>query len=95
MEDRKACPFCGKDKGFLDIEQWTVYGNQNHEEYAVACMNCGAQGPNEISREQAVKSWNMRRTQSLYESPAVTYEAKLEVRAGTPLGLPDPLTLGE
>jgi hypothetical protein len=31
-----------------------------------------------------------------YEPPAVVYEAKLEVRAGTPLGLlPDPLNLGE
>ena len=26
-----------------------------------------------------------------YEPPAVVYESKLEVRAGTPLGLPDPL----
>lgn len=26
-----------------------------------------------------------------YEQPAVVYEADLEVRAGTPLGLPDPL----
>ena len=30
-----------------------------------------------------------------YEPPAVTYEAALEVRAGTPLGLPDPLNLRE
>jgi hypothetical protein len=28
-----------------------------------------------------------------YEPPAVIYEADLEVRAGTPLGLPDPLDL--
>ena len=26
-----------------------------------------------------------------YEPPAVIYEAELEVRAGTPLGIPDPL----
>jgi hypothetical protein len=25
-----------------------------------------------------------------YEAPAIVYEATLEVRAGTPLGLPDP-----
>jgi hypothetical protein len=25
-----------------------------------------------------------------YDSPAVVYEAALEVRAGTPVGLPDP-----
>lgn len=28
-----------------------------------------------------------------YETPAITYEATLEVRAGTPLGIPDPLDL--
>ena len=26
-----------------------------------------------------------------YETPAIVYESDLEVRAGTPLGLPDPL----
>jgi hypothetical protein len=30
-----------------------------------------------------------------YEPPAVVYEAALEVRAGSPLGLPDPLKLVE
>jgi len=28
-----------------------------------------------------------------YEPPAVIYEAMLEVRAGSPLGIPDPLDL--
>ncbi len=28
-----------------------------------------------------------------YEPPAVVYESDLEVRAGSPLGLPDPLDL--
>lgn len=28
-----------------------------------------------------------------YEPPAVVYEAKLEVRAGSPMGVPDPLDL--
>ena len=28
-----------------------------------------------------------------YEAPAVIFEATLEVRAGSPLGLPDPLDL--
>jgi hypothetical protein len=27
----------------------------------------------------------------VYEAPAVAYEAELEVRAGSPLGIPDPL----
>lgn len=34
----------------------------------------------------------MNTTQS-YESPAIVYESELEVRAGSPLGLPDPLDL--
>lgn len=29
----------------------------------------------------------------VYEPPAVVYEAKLEVRAGSPFGIPDPLDL--
>jgi hypothetical protein len=28
-----------------------------------------------------------------YEAPAIVYESELEVRAGSPLGLPDPLDL--
>jgi hypothetical protein len=26
-----------------------------------------------------------------YEAPAIIYESELEIRAGSPLGLPDPL----
>jgi hypothetical protein len=28
-----------------------------------------------------------------YEQPAIVYETELEVRAGTPVGIPDPLDL--
>lgn len=28
-----------------------------------------------------------------YEPPAIVYETELEVRAGTPVGIPDPLDL--
>lgn len=37
----------------------------------------------------------MEQTQNLkgYEQPAVVYETDLEVRAGSPVGLPDPLNL--
>jgi hypothetical protein len=34
-------------------------------------------------------------TQKPYEAPAIVYEASLEVRAGSPFGLPDPLSLTE
>jgi hypothetical protein len=33
--------------------------------------------------------------QQPYEAPAVVYEASLEVRAGSPFSLPDPLGLTE
>jgi len=32
-------------------------------------------------------------TRQPYEPPAIVYESQLEVRAGSPLGLPDPLAL--
>jgi hypothetical protein len=38
---------------------------------------------------------NNEKPRAAYESPAVVYEAALEVRAGTPLGLQDPLKLAE
>jgi hypothetical protein len=30
-------------------------------------------------------------SRQIYEAPAVVYEAELEARAGSPLGIPDPL----
>jgi hypothetical protein len=45
-------------------------------------------------KEQNVMERN-EKPQPAYEPPAVVYEAALEVRAGTPVGLPDPLKLGE
>ena len=34
---------------------------------------------------------NNNEPQRAYEPPAVVYESNLEVRAGSPLGIPDPL----
>ncbi len=34
-----------------------------------------------------------RQDYQVYEQPAVIYEADLEVRAGSPLGIPDPFDL--
>ncbi len=55
------------------------------------------------SQESFMNNTNPQRTQerlrtsterpATYEAPAVIYEATLEVRAGSPLGLPDPLDL--
>jgi hypothetical protein len=42
-----------------------------------------------------MESINIEVAQKPYEAPAIAYEASLEVRAGTPLGLPDPLNLSE
>jgi hypothetical protein len=33
----------------------------------------------------------MQAARPAYEAPAVVYEAELEVRAGSPVGMPDPL----
>lgn len=58
--DVKQCPFCGRDmwsyKAFHIVD-----GNEEHDEFFVYCTNCGAQGPNELSRTGATKTWNMRR----------------------------------
>ena len=58
MNDQyRECPFCDKN-GFQEVEEATF---KTHTEYRVACTNCGAHGPNEISVEQAIKMWNLRR----------------------------------
>ena len=38
---------------------------------------------------------NNKKPRAAYEPPAVVYEAALEVRAGSPLGMPDSLKLVE
>ena len=53
------CPFCLNDRPYCD----EVYGlrsgeNGGEDPYAVHCMQCGARGPVEKTREQAIMAWN-------------------------------------
>ena len=61
-QDLKQCPFCASQD--LKVMSWpTTTTADHHLEYAVACMNCGAAGPNDLYPDLARHSWNMRRTQ--------------------------------
>ena len=62
------CPFCGAKRCKH------IYINQgDHLEYAIACENCGAVGPNSLTILSAMDAWNMRRK----EMPA-PYTSKLQ-----------------
>lgn len=59
MEQLKPCPYCGNVNVAIVTR---IVGNRfPHYEYAVACKNCGASGPNDLSESGAVKMWNLRR----------------------------------
>lgn len=85
MEDRKPCPFCGN--GDVSVQEEWSKGRGRHPYYFVLChdINCQTEGPCDLGASGAIAKWNTR-----YTPPAVTYEAPLEVRAGTPVGV-DPL----
>ena len=55
----RPCPFCAHTGTY--IESYRVAAKGSHVEYNLVCQNCGAQGPNDMSRSQAIKMWNMRR----------------------------------
>jgi len=56
MAELKPCPFCGCKKTcmFPDID--SEFGTA----WAVVCDKCGATGPFEDSKEQAIFAWNER-----------------------------------
>lgn len=49
----KSCPFCDSQ----DVR----YSENKPDGYLFWCGNCGALGPNDVSFENAVKMWNLRR----------------------------------
>jgi Lar family restriction alleviation protein len=49
--DVLTCPFCGSDKAKLRSS--TQYSE-------VACVSCGARGPEYREQESAVEAWNTR-----------------------------------
>jgi Lar family restriction alleviation protein len=57
----KPCPFCASTNltGETSIVPGDVQVQQ--ETNRIVCLNCGAQGPNELTKEGALKMWNMRR----------------------------------
>ena len=56
MSEMKNCPFCGY--GGSKFEMMTV---GDHCEHWAMCTNCGATGPNELTKVRAAETWNMRR----------------------------------
>jgi len=74
----RECPFCDKD-GFQEVEEATF---KTHTEYRVACANCGAHGPNEISVEQAIKKWNLRRPFDMLQAQLIGLNQRITAFAG-------------
>ena len=59
IKEFKPCPFCGRI--------WMSLGSYPENRFAVQCL-CGATGPREVSRERAIKTWNLR-DQHLFWNP--------------------------
>ena len=59
----KDCPFCGSSK--IREESWEMVPFERHHLggthwYNVWCDSCMAQGPDEMSQEEAEIAWNRR-----------------------------------
>ena len=52
MIQLKPCPFCGG----TDAYAYCIYA----PDYWVYCPDCGADGPERSSTEQAIEAWNRR-----------------------------------
>lgn len=61
----KPCPFCSGTDCPVDNQEMTPFerlhinGNEGYF-YYVVCQTCYAQGPFELTREDAVNAWNRR-----------------------------------
>ena len=64
IDKLKPCMFCGTTEKVIDKEIGPVYLDihefNNGEHWYVNCMNCGARGPEAMSRRLAAKKWNRR-----------------------------------
>lgn len=69
MSELKPCPFCGSDKLSNAINGCF--------EPSIACDNCGAYGPNDISKEDAVRMWNLRRPEDALRARIAELEARI------------------
>ncbi|ENK7136053.1 Lar family restriction alleviation protein [Enterobacter roggenkampii] len=52
MSELKPCPFCGQKN--------LLISHQNRNICSVVCFDCGGEGPEELSRKEAITSWNRR-----------------------------------
>jgi len=62
--DLLCCPFCGNT-----VKEWDCMfrmircmppSQETHSYYEVCCHKCGAAGPFQYSKEEALKAWNLR-----------------------------------
>ena len=68
-EELKACPFCAKEMQKIE---------HGDSEWIVWCANCGAIGPNDLTRDRAEKMWNMRRPEAALRADNARMKAALE-----------------
>lgn len=76
--DGVVCPHCASEAlGCAVLE------HDNHDEYAIVCYNCGAVGPDELTRELAIQMYKMRRPMEVREREidAGWNDVALELRA--------------
>ena len=55
-EITRACPFCGE----MDELYPETFLVDEYEYNTVRCHNCGAQGPENFNKEQAIEAWDER-----------------------------------
>jgi hypothetical protein len=83
MSKMKNCPFCAYDGTKVERYSFVPMATaSNHFEYRVTCLNCGACGPNDISKEQAIESWSIRR--KVHPSDQADTDAYEDLRNATP-----------
>lgn len=56
-EDYQPCPFCTTNQTALDTD--VVWDGESYVHFVV-CENCGAEGPRDIDRDDAIDLWNGR-----------------------------------
>lgn len=75
--ESELCPFCGS--GDVGASTWEIDnrdGQHDHDEFAVMCDNCGAQGPNALSVSDARRMWNLRRPMDAAKHNAAIWKRK-------------------
>ena len=59
---KQPCSHCNYQDSWIELRsEWVEIKNEKHIEWFYTCLNCGARGPNAMSKENAYAMWNMRR----------------------------------